>query len=92
MSNIETALRQTLEKILESVDAPALRTLDADSNLFDNLDSITIAEMLLEVEDRLEALTGNYVTLADEKVFDASKSPLRSWAGWVAYVEGRHAT
>lgn len=59
MSNIETALRQTLEKILESVDAPALRTLDADSNLFDNLDSITIAEMLLEVEDRLEALTGN---------------------------------
>jgi hypothetical protein len=41
---------------------------------------------------RLEALTGKYVTLADETIFDAAKSPLRSWAGWVAYVELRHAS
>ena len=92
MNNIESVLRQTLEKILQSVDAPALRALEAETNLFDNLDSLTVVDMLLEAEMRLDALTGKYVTLADETIFDAAKSPLRSWAGWVAYVESRHAS
>lgn len=91
MSIIETVLRQALEKILESVDAPALRAPGPDTNLFDNLDSLTVVDMLLEAEMRLESATGKYVTLADETIFDAAKSPLRSWAGWVSYVESRHA-
>jgi hypothetical protein len=88
---IEQVLRETLEKILASVDAPGLRSISAESNLFENLDSFTVVDMLLEAEMQLEKSTGRYVTLADETIFDASKSPLRSWASWVAYVEGKHA-
>ncbi len=88
---IEQVLRETLEKILDTVDAPSLRPLRAESNLFESLDSLTVVDMLLEAEMQLEKSTGRYVTLADETIFDASKSPLRSWASWVAYVEGKHA-
>ena len=89
--SIEQVLRETLEKILATVEAPELKPLTGQSNLFENLDSLTVVDMLLEVEMQLEKATGRYVTLADETIFDASKSPLRTWAGWVAYVESKHA-
>ena len=89
--SIEQVLRETLEKILASIEEPGLRSLTDESNLFENLDSLTVVDMLLEAEMRLEKATGRYVTLADETIFDASKSPLRTWAGWVAYVESKHA-
>jgi hypothetical protein len=90
MNVIEDELRQALDKTLETIDAPALRVLKPDTNLFEHLDSLSVVDMLLEAESRLESVTGRYVTLADETMFDASKSPLRSWCGWVAYVEARH--
>ena len=89
--SIEQVLRKTLEKILVSIEAPGLHSLTDESNLFENLDSLTVVDMLLEAEMQLEKATGRYVTLADETIFDASKSPLRTWAGWVAYVESKHA-
>jgi hypothetical protein len=90
MSVIEDELKLALDKTLETVDAPSLRALRPDTNLFEHLDSLSVVDMLLEAESRLESVTGRYVTLADETMFDASKSPLRSWRGWVAYVEARH--
>lgn len=89
--SIEQVLRETLEKILASIEEPGLGSLTDESNLFENLDSLTVVDMLLEAEMQLEKATGRYVTLADETIFDASKSPLRTWAGWVAYVESKHA-
>lgn len=89
--SIEQVLRETLEKILASIEAPGLQSLTDESNLFENLDSLTVVDMLLEAEMQLEKATGRYVTLADETIFDASKSPLRTWAGWVAYVESKYA-
>lgn len=88
---IEHTLRMSLDKILTTVDSPALRSLTAESNLFDHLDSLTVVDLLLESEMQLEEATGRYVTLADETIFDAYKSPLRRWADWVAYVERKHA-
>ena len=88
---IEPVLRAVLENILLSVEAPGLHPLTSDSNLYENLDSLTVVDMLLDAEMQLEQATGRYITLAGETIFDASKSPLRSWAGWVAYVEAKHA-
>ena len=89
---IEQVLRAVLEKTLLSVEAPGLSPLKSDSNLYENLDSLTVVDMLLDAETQLEQVTGRYVTLADETIFDASKSPLRSWSVWVAYVEAKYAS
>ncbi len=89
---IEQVLRNVLDKVLASVDAPGLQPLTGESNLIENLDSLTIVDMLLEAEMQLEKATGRYLTLADETIFDASKSPLRTWKGWLAYVESKHAS
>ena len=91
MSEIESLLKDALEKALESDGSPGFNELTSEFSLFETLESISIVSMLLEVEAEIELATGRYVSLADETIFDASKSPLRSWSSWVSYVEARHA-
>ena len=58
-----------------------------DFNVVEILDSMAIVGMLLEAEEKIESLTGKYVTLADENLFHANKSPLIKWQSWVDYVQ-----
>lgn len=45
---------------------------------FGAVDSFTIVDLMLETEGRIEEAIGRYVPLADETIFDAEKSPLKT--------------
>ena len=90
MDGYEEALREALRRVNENVGSPDLEAVGPDTNVFDQVDSMTIVDLLLETETLLEEKTGHYVPLADETIFDASASPLRRWSDWVAHVERHH--
>lgn len=90
MTDFQGVLRQALAIVIDNLEVKPFDEVTDQTNIFDNVDSFTVVDLLLESEMALEAATGNYVTLADETVFDAEKSPLLSWAGWVKFVEARH--
>ena len=46
-----------------------------------------IVNMLIEIESTLEEETGRSISLANEDMFDATKTPLKSWARWVEYIK-----
>lgn len=91
MTDIPELLRSALLRVTADIDPPLDVAVNDNLNLIDQVDSFTIVNLLLESESALEGATGNYVTLADETIFDAEKSPLRKWSDWVAFVEARHA-
>ena len=91
MSRIEPVLEEAVRRVNQHVQSPDLETLTPATNIFDSVDSMAIVDLLLESESLLEEATGRYVALANEKVFDASASPLLRWSDWVAHVEQRHA-
>lgn len=91
MLDFDTVLRKALDTVIANLDTCPFDTVTADTNIIDHVDSFTVVDLLLESEMALEAATGNYVTLADETIFDSEKSPLLNWAGWVEFVESRHA-
>jgi hypothetical protein len=69
-------------------DLPNFRDLVHDKfNLFELVDSFTIVNILLESENELELKFGKYEALADERIFDATKSPFLQWSEWVDYVK-----
>lgn len=90
MAGFEELLKEALRRVNENVQSPELESASPDTNVFDQVDSMTIVDLLLETESLLEEKTGNYVPLADETIFDASASPLRRWSDWVAHVERHH--
>jgi hypothetical protein len=90
MAGFEEVLKEALRRVNENVQSPALEDVGPDTNVFDQVDSMTVVDLLLETEALLEEKTGEYVPLADETIFDASASPLRRWSDWVAHVERHH--
>ena len=90
MNDFSDLLNTALERVTADLDVPALKAPQPDTDVFALVDSLVIVNLLLETEMMLEQETGSYVPLADENLFDAAKSPLRSWARWIAYVGERH--
>lgn len=60
--------------------------VDDSFNLYEAVDSFSIVNILLETESAIEEAYGVYIPLADETIFDASKSPFCRWDLWVGYV------
>ncbi len=89
MSEVEAVLLKALQTVIAELDNPQLAEVTATTDIIGNVDSFTIVDLMLESEMQLEALLGKYVTLADETIFDAEKSPLLTWSDWVRYVEAR---
>lgn len=89
MSKLKTILSNALHAAIAEDHPQAIAELNDDLNIFEAVDSFSIVNILLETESALEATTGSYVSLADETIFDAQKSPLLNWATWIKYVEGK---
>jgi hypothetical protein len=90
MKAISEILIQAFRRALDNEDDSLVDSITLESNIFEMVDSFVIVSILLETESLLESETGNYVTLADETIFDADKSPFRTWIGWVDYVKVKH--
>ena len=85
--NIEAIVRGSLAEIGREWARPEFENVATDADLFEEIDSFAVVELLLRTEADLEAALGRYVPLADEQVLDADKSPLRSLGRWIAHVE-----
>ncbi len=90
MAGFEETLKEALRRVNENVQSPGLEDVGPDTNVFDQVDSMAVVDLLLETESLLEEKTGEYVPLADDTIFDASASPLRRWSDWIAHVERHH--
>lgn len=92
MSELQDLLSSALAEVTAELENVDLLPVTAETNVFDAVDSFSVVDLMLETEMRLEEKTGEYVTLADESIFDAQKSPLLKWSDWVQFVEKRCAS
>jgi len=86
MSTIDRLLIDAAAKALAE-DLPTFKqNVSATFNLYEEVDSFSLVNVLLETESDVEKATGKYIPLANEKIFDASQSPFLKWTDWVSYV------
>ena len=82
----EAIVRRVLDKMSVEWSRDDLGELPLDHDLFAEIDSFAVVELLLQTESEVENVIGRYIPLADESVLDADKSPLREMRHWIAYV------
>lgn len=88
-NDIEQVVRRALADIGDDLDLEVLEgELPPNLNIVESISSFAVVELLLTTESSLENLTGRYIPLADESLFDAQHSPLISLEKWIAYVQG----
>ena len=86
MQEIDTILRSALEESNKVIKSNILDTVHDDLNIFDNVDSMSIINILLETESLLSDKFNRHISIADQDIFDATKSPLKKWSLWVDHV------
>lgn len=87
----EAIVRHVLANLSAEWSRDDLAALPLDHDLFSEIDSFAVVELLLQTETEVENSTGSYIPLADDAVLDADKSPLRELRQWIAYVAGAMA-
>ncbi len=88
---IEKLLLESLLNVLEDSDLkePNLASIDKEFNILQNLESVSIVDMILDIEEKIEKEYGIYITLADDKLFHYQDSPMNSWSLWVKFVNSK---
>ena len=88
---IEELLLESLLNVLDDSEVKAfnLDTIDDEFNILQNLESVSIVDMILDIEEKIEKEYGIYVALADDKLFHYQDSPMNSWSLWIKYVNGK---
>tara|TARA_S200000501_G_C20776836_1_gene723105 strand:- start:356 stop:631 length:276 start_codon:yes stop_codon:yes gene_type:complete len=87
---IEELLLESLLTVLDDFDGKEPnQKIDDEFNILQNLESISIVDMLLDIEEKIEKEYGVYITLADDKLFHYHDSPMNSWALWIKYVKSK---
>ena len=66
-----------------------LDSIDVNTKLFDNFDSICILQLILELEDQLQKKLDRYIQIADENSMDKELTPFKSVHSLIEYVDLR---
>lgn len=66
-----------------------LEILNAQTKLFELLDSLGTLDLILELEALLEEETGEYIAIANEYSMDAESTPFKNIAILESYVQER---
>jgi hypothetical protein len=83
---VEAAARATFVRLVETWGRADLTDIRPETDVYQQIDSFAVVELLLETESEIERTVGRYVPLANETILDSSKSPLRRFQGWIDYV------
>jgi len=89
MNELHALLLNAVTTALDEEYAELTASITYDTNFYEIVDSFAIVSLLLESETAIEGKYGRYIPLADETIFDASKSPFLRWEKWVEYVQGK---
>lgn len=88
-NKIRDILEKSFNDSIEDSDIDKI-DLEDNTNILDEIDSFAVVSFLLEAEMNLEAEFGKYISLANEDLFDKSKSVLNSWSDFVNHVAEMH--
>ena len=88
-NKIKDILEKSLNDSIEDSDIDKI-DLEDNTNILDEIDSFVVVSFLLEAEMNLEAEFGKYISLANEDLFDKSKSVLNCWSDFVNHVAEMH--
>ena len=75
---INKIILDSIRTINSELKNPNLNNPNIDTLLFENLDSISVLNIILEVEDRLQSHYGRYIQIADDTMMDVIKTPFKT--------------
>ena len=55
--------------------------------IFENLDSMAVLDLIIEIENKLHESFGKFIQIADETIMDEVKTPFKTLASLIDFIE-----
>jgi acyl carrier protein len=55
--------------------------------IFENLDSMAVLDLIIEIENKLQESFGKFIQIADETIMDEVKTPFKTLASLIDFIE-----
>lgn len=76
-----------VRKLNESIEV--FTAIDENSEIFGNLESVDVLELIVELEDQLQAKLGRYIQIADENTMNAELTPFKTLSSLIEFVNDK---
>jgi len=87
--NIEKIVIDAIKSINEDLGSEKLSNPTMDTELFSELDSMAVLDLILEIEEAIERESGSYIQIANDKIMDIDSTPFKSVKSAIEYIESK---
>ncbi len=86
--DIESIVYSAIEKINQDLESEVLKNPTNETLLFSELDSMAVLDLILELEEALQDIKGEYIQIASQDTMDPNKTPFKSVGSTIEYIKG----
>ena len=87
--NLKTVILESIENINKELKIKELESVNDSTPLFELLDSLGTLDLILELENRLQEVSGNYIAVASEESMDVKCTPFKNITTLETFLEKR---
>ncbi len=84
---IKKIILDSLTEINHELKNKALNSISDNTQIFDNLDSVAVLDLIIEIESRLQLEYGEFIQVADDTVMDEIHTPFKTLSSLIGFVE-----
>ena len=84
---MQELVKDSIKEINEDLEIVEFENITDETKIFENIDSVAVLDLVLEIEDKLQKKYGKYIQIADDKTMDIANTPFKDFKTLVSYLE-----
>ena len=84
---IREIILESLEEVNKELKCIEFFDIKNETLIFDNMDSMGVLELIIEIENKLQMQYGKFIQIADDTIMDEVKTPFKTLSSLIEFVE-----
>ena len=84
---IREIILESLEEVNKELKSIEFFDIKNETLIFDNMDSMAVLELIIEIENKLQLQYGKFIQIADDTIMDEMETPFKTLSSLIEFVE-----
>ena len=84
---IRSIVLDSLMEVNKGLEDAKFKNVVDQTLIFDNLDSMGVLDLIIEIESKLQQGFGKFIQIADDTIMDEVKTPFKTLSSLIDFVE-----
>ena len=84
---IREIILESLEEVNKELKSVEFFDIKNETLIFDNMDSMAVLELIIEIENKLQMQYGKFIQIADDTIMDEVQTPFKTLSSLIEFVE-----